>query len=151
MCLQKTIWQFVTCGLPYLQHLSPSSGKREKSDHDESSIEYWNLGCGFEQNCLVCGNRTAASIKSSQYSRQAKQAKLQNRLENADSPDLFEDILAGDKKDIASSHQLPRLHDDSGLEVIFHIYRLPFSKSTELEWTGNGPRLFKMLSVSLVE
>ena len=137
-----------------LHHLSPpfpfSWKKGEKSDHEESSIRYRNLGCGFEQNCLVCGNRTA-SIKSSQYSRQAKQAKLQNRLENADSPDLFEDILAGDKKDIASSHQLPRLHDDSGLEVIFHIYRLPFSKSTELQWTGNGPRLFKMLSVSLVE
>ena len=53
----------------------------------------------------------------------AKQAKLQNRLENADFslPDLFEDILAGHKKDIASSHQLPRLHDDARLETIFHI------------------------------
>ena len=41
------------------------------------------------------------------------------------SPDLFEDILAGDKKDIAGSHQLPRLHDDGRLETIFHICCYP--------------------------
>ena len=50
----------------------------------------------------------------SQYRGLAKQAKLQNRLENADFslPDLFGDILGGNKKDIAGSHKVPRLHDD---------------------------------------
>ena len=64
----------------------------------------------------------------------AKQAGLQNRLENADFPDLFGDILAdlfgdilaGDKKDIAGSHKLPPLHDDGKLEAIFQICSLPF-------------------------
>ena len=59
--------------------------------------------------------------------KRVKQAKLQNRLEDADFslPDLFEDISAGHKKDIAGSHKVPRLHDNSRLEAIFLICRLP--------------------------
>ena len=114
------------CDLLDLHHLSPpppSPGKREKSDHDESSIGYRNLGCGFEQNCLVCGNR-AVPIYRFSISHDGKTSQAARTL-TFHSPDLFEDILAGDKKDIAGSHQLPRLHDDGRLEAIFHICCYP--------------------------
>ena len=109
---QAVLW---FCDLLYLHHLLPPSPFR-------GEIWPWRVinpilkpRLWFRTKLLGLWQSRAVPIYiAPQYRWMAKQPKLQNRLENADFSlsDLFGDILGGNKKDIAGSHQLPRLHDD---------------------------------------